>query len=53
MDRIVHDEIEEFKESVLNKKLFDLTIKDWSRLLSKGTTNQIESVFKEKFSIQE
>ena len=53
MDRIVHKEIEEFKTIVLNKKLYGLSIKKWSTLLAKGTVDEIETVFKEKFRIKE
>jgi hypothetical protein len=43
MDRIVHDEIEAFKSSVLQKELHGMTISAWFSILSKGSDEDIRN----------
>ena len=40
MDRIVHSEIEAFKQRVMDKKLYGRRIQDWNRLLNKGSEEE-------------
>ncbi|WP_339158075.1 hypothetical protein MKX50_25135 [Paenibacillus sp. FSL W8-0186] len=51
MDRIIHTEIETFKSSVYNFKLHGKTIREWNRLLSKGSESQIKKELKTHFDI--
>ena len=37
MDRIIHSEIETFKERVLNQELHGYKIKDWNRIINEGS----------------
>ncbi|MFC1137506.1 hypothetical protein ACFGZQ_08980 [Pasteurella multocida] len=52
IDRINHQEIEKFKFQVLNSLMYDLSISDWSKLLSKGSIENIAQVFSSKFNIR-
>ena len=45
MDRIVHSDIEAFKQKVLNQKLHRVTIKEWSRILYKGSDKEKKRAF--------
>lgn len=40
MDRIMHDEIEDFKQRVLSQDLHGHTIREWNRLLYRGSDSQ-------------
>lgn len=53
MDRIVHPEIERFKAKVINTSVHGLAIKEWSRLLYRGSENAIKKTLEERFSITE
>lgn len=53
MDRIVHREIEEFKERVHSKKLHGMTIGDWNRLLSRGDEARIRQELAKRFNISD
>jgi len=53
MDRIVHPEIEEFKQRVLGTALHGLTVAEWSRLLFLGTDDAIRQALAERFGIRE
>lgn len=45
MDRIVHNDIEAFKEEVLNKEVQGVSIKEWSRILYKGSEKEKKRAF--------
>lgn len=53
MDRIVHDEIEEFKARVYKTTMHGMTVLEWNRLLSKGNDATIRRVLEEKLNITE
>lgn len=53
MDRIVHPEIEAFKNRVYNKKFHGLTIGAWNRLLSKGDEDLIKYELEARFGIRD
>lgn len=46
IDRIMHSDIEDFKQRVLNQNLYGLTIQEWGRLLSKGSDYDKRQAFK-------
>ncbi|MCK5346573.1 MAG: hypothetical protein KAR20_24355, partial [Candidatus Heimdallarchaeota archaeon] len=52
MDRIVHEDIENFKSKVLSTVVFDKTIREWNRLFSNESKTEIGEIFEEKFSIR-
>ena len=47
MDRIMHGDIEAFKQRVLDRQLRGLSIKEWSRLLYRGSDNAKRQAFEE------
>lgn len=47
MDRIVHSDIENFKRRVLNQELHGLNIKEWSRLLNRGSDDGKRRAFED------
>ncbi len=51
MDRIVHEEIEMFKNRVYNTQFNGRTIGEWNRLLSRGSEDEIRYVLAERFNI--
>jgi hypothetical protein len=51
MDRIVHSEIEAFKERVHNTKFHGKTIGAWNRLLSRGAEDEIRLELAKRFNI--
>lgn len=53
MDRIVHPEIEAFKDRVYSTKLHGRTIGAWNKLLSKGDVNVIRHELAEHFDIRD
>ncbi|TCT05389.1 hypothetical protein EDC22_11310 [Tepidamorphus gemmatus] len=53
MDRIVHQGIEDFKRRVLTTEIHGLTIGDWSRLLYRGSDEDIRRVLEDRFDIKE
>jgi len=52
MDRIVHHEIEAFKSSIYNTIFHGKTIREWNRLLSKGTEDEIKQELRTHFDIR-
>lgn len=53
MDRIVHVEIESFKNRIYNTEFHGRTIGAWNRLLSKGSEDVIRQELAERFEIRE
>jgi hypothetical protein len=53
MDRIMHGGIEDFKLRVLATTIHGLTIREWSRLLCRGSHDAIRQALAERFDIQE
>ena len=53
MDRIVHPEIEAFKDRVYGTEFHGRTIGAWNRLLSKGDDNVIRHELAERFDIRD
>lgn len=53
MDRIVHPEIEAFKERIYNTEFHGKTILAWNRLLSRGDEEIIRSELEERFAIRD
>lgn len=53
MDRIVHTEIEAFKERVYGTQFHGRTIGEWNRLLSKGDEDLIRRELAEHFNIRD
>lgn len=53
MDRIVHAEIETFKERVHRTRFHGRSIGDWNRLLSKGAEDLIRSELADRFDIRD
>ena len=53
MDRIVHSGIEDFKAQVLGSAQHGMTIRQWARLLGKGTDARIKKVLGDRFDIIE
>lgn len=54
MDRIVHNEIEEFKRSIYNLDFHGKTVGEWNRLLgSKGRDDEIRAALEEHLGIKE
>lgn len=53
MDRIVHSGIEDFKRRVLGTAIHDLTVAQWSGLLSLGPDATIRQALAQRFDIQE
>jgi hypothetical protein len=51
MDRIVHAEIEDFKNRVYNKMFHGMSIGSWNRLLSKGNEEMIKRHLEAHFNI--
>jgi len=51
MDRIVHDEIESFKSAIYNTEFHGKTIREWNRLLSRGSENEIKQELSTHFGI--
>jgi len=53
MDRIVHTDIEAFKERIYNTTFHGRTIGAWNRLLSKGNEDVIRRELAERFNIRD
>jgi len=53
MDRIVHPEIEEFKDRVYKTKFHGRSIGTWNRLLSKGSDDLIRQELADRFNIRD
>lgn len=53
MDRIVHPEIEAFKNSIYNTNFHGIPIGAWNRLLSRGGEENIRRTLAEKFQIRD
>ncbi|MHB8406045.1 MAG: hypothetical protein ACYDCJ_11545 [Gammaproteobacteria bacterium] len=53
MDRIVHTEIEEFKNRVYKTEFHGRSIGDWNRLLSKGDEDMIRRELEKHFKIRD
>jgi hypothetical protein len=53
MDRIVHPDIEEFKQRIYNMKLSSMTIGQWNKLLSSRKENNIRDYLQEYLEIRE
>jgi hypothetical protein len=53
MDRIAHQQLEEFKERVLGTTVNDISVKDWSRLFSKGDESKIKEALESRLGIRE
>lgn len=51
MDRIVHEEIEDFKSRVYNQKLSGMTIGQWNRLLSSKNEAAIKKAFQDHIGV--
>ena len=51
MDRIVHPEIEAFKNRIYDTDFHGMTIGQWNRLLSRGGETTIRQILAEKFQI--
>jgi hypothetical protein len=51
MDRIVHSEIEAFKEHVLATKVHGRTIREWNRLLFRGSESRVRTELESRFGI--
>ena len=47
MDRIMHDGIEDFKQSMLDQEFLGRSIREWSRLLYKGTDDAKRRAFED------
>ena len=53
MDRIVHPEIESFKNRVYGREFYGRSIGSWNRLLSKGDDDEIKRELADRFEINE
>lgn len=53
MDRIAHTAIEEFKERVLDSTVHRQTVREWNRLLSRGTEQQIKYELQQRLGIMD
>jgi len=53
MDRIVHADIETFKNTVHSMQFHGRTIGDWNRLLSRGSEQEIRDALADAFDIRE
>ncbi len=53
MDRIVHSEIESFKNRVHSTQFHDMSIGQWNRLLSRGDDVTIRRVLERRFNIRD
>ena len=53
MDRIVHAEIEAFKDRVHRTRFHGMTIGEWNRLLSRGDDATIRRVLEQRFNIRD
>lgn len=51
IDRIVNPEVESFKERVLGTKVHGMTVKQWTRLLSKGDDKEIRHALEKHIGI--
>lgn len=51
IDRIAHDEIEEFKTRVLGRKVNGMTVMEWSQLLYRGGEDEIRRNLKSRLGI--
>lgn len=52
VDRIVHAGVEEFKTRVLKMKVHGMTIRDWTRLLYRGSDVDIRVALEDRFGIK-
>lgn len=53
MDRIVHADIEAFKNRIYNTEFHGRAIGEWNRLLSRGSENAIRQAFVEQLDIRD
>lgn len=53
MDRIQHQGIEEFKTRVLDTRYHGMTVKEWARLFSRGSDEELRHVLEEVLDITE
>lgn len=53
MDRIVHPEIEAFKNTIYNTEFHGRKIGDWNRLLSRGSEDDIRRILEAQFEIRD
>ena len=53
IDRIMHDDIEKFKQRVLDQEIYGSTIAEWSRIFSKGSDNAKQQALEEIIASQE
>lgn len=53
MDRIVHGGIEDFKQRVLAREVHGLSVSEWSRLLYRGSDEEIRQALEERLDIRE
>ncbi|MEO1378267.1 MAG: hypothetical protein AAFW70_29145 [Cyanobacteria bacterium J06635_10] len=51
IDRIIHPEIEDFKQKIVEMNIHDMSIRQWTKLLSSKNAENIKRIFKEKLSI--
>lgn len=52
MDRIVHDDIEDFKTTVLRKSLHGRTVQEWSRLFASGDDQLMAEALSEAIGVK-
>ena len=53
IDRIVHPEIEAFKERIMATQLHGFTLAQWMRLLNKASDEELRSALAERFAIRD
>lgn len=53
MDRIAHNELEQFKERVLGIPVHGMSVRDWTRLLSRGRDSEIKAAFESHLGIRD
>jgi len=53
MDRIAHEQLEEFKERVLGTTVNDLSVKEWNRLFSSGNDSKIKDALESRLGIRD
>lgn len=53
IDRIIHPEIENFKQKIVEMSIHDMSIRQWTKLLSSKNAENIKRIFKEKLLIED
>jgi hypothetical protein len=53
MDRIVHPEIERFKDAVMNMQVHGLTVEEWRALLASEDDHAIRDTLASRLDIKE